>query len=102
MKTPLKPQRSIAQLAFARRALVARLDVGGHAEDVADELLQEIEGLDLKIAQSPAATLQDLAVKIDRLADLLEPGVSTEGESLEAVFLHAIRRDARRLSSAAL
>ncbi len=96
-----EPQRSITQLDFERRWMLAKLDHGGNNDDEAQSLIRRIEDLDLAIAASPSETLVDLRIKIERLyTELLPTDVGQEG-CLEHVLLAAILSDAVKLTDEA-
>lgn len=87
------------QLDFERRALLAELDYGQQSEPAAQDLMRGIEGLDLAIAATPAQSAGDLAVKIERLAEVVEPAPSDGSMSIESMLLKGLLRDARRLAA---
>lgn len=65
-------RRTIAQLDFEQRILLAELDYGHLDEGAAQDLVRRIEDLDLAIAATPAADISELGIKFDRLPTLIK------------------------------
>lgn len=62
-------------------------------------LLGSLEDLDLRIAATPCDTVQDLCLKLERLADLIYPSDQPIPENcLEHLMLAAVINDARVLA----
>ena len=99
--TKLADRPGITQLSFQRTWLLAKLDHGGLSKEEDVDLMDGLEELDFKIAATPCISMQDLCLKIERLADLLYPADTQIPEDcLEHILLWAVLRDARRLAGA--
>lgn len=92
-------KRSLTMLDFERRRLEAVLAQTALQADEADALVRKLENLDLSIAATPARDLEDMRIKIARLAALLHPsGEPLAEDCLEHVMLAAVMRDAEALA----
>jgi hypothetical protein len=97
--TGSKPRPSITQLSFQRKWKLAQLEHGRLSRERETMLPEDIEALDLHMAALSSEDMADLAVKIDRLAELLWPSVEPMPEDcLEHVLLASVLRDIRALS----
>lgn len=71
---------------------MAKLDYGKYSQSDARRLVQAIENLDLAIAATPSARIEDIALKFDRLLETLSIDLD-HSNTMEAVLLAAIRDD---------
>ena len=95
----VKTQRSITQLDFERRWQEARLIQGELLELEAQSVMICLEELELMIAATPAESVEDLAIKMERLAAALLPNFeASPQDSLEDILLTAVLDDCRRLA----
>ncbi len=99
---PKDPPRSITQLDFERRWLLARIDHEGLGEAAAQDLMRRIEDLDLATAASSSESLAELTLKAERFAAAYWPsGDPAPQDCIEHILLNAILRDLRELSEQA-
>jgi hypothetical protein len=90
----------IDQLSFQHKWLLAKLEHGELSPEEAAKCMEDIEDLDLKIAATPCANLQDLCVKLELLKDLLCPARGAVPEDcLEHVMLASVLKGARALAA---
>lgn len=91
--------RSIGQIDFERRWLTAKVAHGGLGDSEQNDLVRRIEDLELAIAATPVNDIDDLAIKVERLAAAFHPSLDPIPEdSIEAVLLKAVMTGCRRLS----
>lgn len=90
----------IAQLMFQRKWLEAQLGSGSLGATEEATLVSDLEKLDLKIAATRCDTVEDLGLKLERLADLLWPFSEPMPEDcIEHVMLASVIRDAAALTA---
>lgn len=95
-----RPTRlSIQQLDFDRRWLMAKVSHGSANETEQDGLSRQIEDLDLAIAATPVTDMDELTIKVTRLAAALYPSPGPIPEDgIEGVLLRAVLEGCRHLS----
>lgn len=94
-----RPCRSIEQLDFERRWLMAKATHSAVGEAAQNDLARQIEDLELAIAATPVADIVDLNIKANRLAEVLHPSSGPILEdSMEGVLLNAVLVGCRHLA----
>ncbi len=84
-------RRSIEQLDFERRWLMAKVMHGDVGEAEQNDLTCRIENLELAIAATPVADINDLTIKVKRLAAALYPSLEPIPEDgFEVILLKAV------------
>jgi len=92
-------RRSIQQLDFERRWLTAKMIHGGAREAEQDDLSRQIEDLELAIAATPVTGMDELTIKVIRLAAALYPSSEPITEDgIESVLLRAVLEGCRHLA----
>ena len=94
--------KSLYQLTFKRKWLVTQLEAGKFPEESQehDRVFERLEEIDLAIAASPAHTLKDVIVKLERFAALYHPAPGPIPEdTLEFILLKVLLDDCRRLAA---
>lgn len=88
----------IAQLVFQRKWLEVQLGSGSLGATEEATLVIDLKTLDLKIAATRCDTIEDLCLKLNRLAGLLWPSSEPMPEDCpEHVMLASVIRDAAAL-----
>ncbi len=89
-------KQGVSQLCFKRNWLSTQLECRELLSDESRVVIADIEDLDLRIAATACDTVQDLCLKLERLATLLHPSEDAiEEDCLEHIMLAALIRDAR-------
>lgn len=91
--------RSIQQLDFERRWLLAKTTFSNVDEAEQNDLARKIECLELAIAATPVTDINDLTIKAKRLAAALHPSLEPIPEdSIEAILITAVLSGCRHLA----
>lgn len=97
----LDTRPGIAELVFQRKWLEVQLGSGSLGATEEATFVSDLETLDLKIAATRCETVEDLGLKLERLADLLWPSDKPIPEDcLEHVMLASVIRDAAAVTTA--